>query len=45
LRPGPSTPSTACALVGMFDFQVAEDVAITKEILAGKLNRQRKWLA
>jgi NAD(P)H-dependent flavin oxidoreductase YrpB (nitropropane dioxygenase family) len=33
------------ALVGMFDFQVAEDVAIAKEVLAGKLNRQRKWLA
>ena len=33
------------ALVGMFDFQVAEDVAAAREILAGRLNRQRKWMA
>jgi hypothetical protein len=33
------------ALVGMFDFQVAEDVAITKEILSGKLDRDRAWMA
>ncbi len=33
------------ALVGMFDFQVAEDAAVAREILAGRLNRQRKWMA
>jgi hypothetical protein len=33
------------ALVGMFDFQVAEDVTVVRETLAGKLNRQRPWLA
>ncbi len=33
------------AVVGMFDFQVAEDAAIAREILSATLNRQRPWLA
>ena len=33
------------AVVGMFDFQVAEDVSIAREILAGPLTRARDWLA
>lgn len=33
------------ALVGMFDFQVAENVAIASEILGGRLDRQREWMA
>jgi hypothetical protein len=31
--------------LGMFDFQVREDVAITNKILSGELNRKRPWMA
>jgi hypothetical protein len=33
------------ACIGMFDFQVAEDVAITHEVLASTTHRDRPWLA
>jgi hypothetical protein len=33
------------ALVGMFDFQIDTDVAITRQVLASKLNRPRAWMA
>lgn len=33
------------ALVGMFDFQVAENVTLTREILGERLDRQRDWMA
>ena len=31
--------------VGMFDFQVAENVTVANQILSGKLERQREWMA
>lgn len=33
------------ALVGMFDFQIGTDAIVTRDLLAGKLKRQRGWLA
>ncbi len=33
------------ALVGMFDFQVAENVKIASGILGGRMERQREWMA
>jgi hypothetical protein len=33
------------AVVGMFDFQVAEDVKVACEVLSGSLDRKRAWLA
>ena len=31
--------------VGMYDFQIKDDVVITKNILSGHVNRERPWLA
>ena len=33
------------AAVGMFDFQIAENVAITNEVVAAAQNREREWYA
>ncbi|MBN2508469.1 MAG: hypothetical protein JXQ71_17460 [Verrucomicrobia bacterium] len=33
------------AAVGMFDFQVAEDVAVANQVLSSKLERERDWMA
>jgi hypothetical protein len=33
------------ALVGMFDFQVQENVAVASELLSGKLDRDRAWMS
>jgi hypothetical protein len=32
-------------LVGMFDFQIQPDAAVTREVIAGKLKRSRGWMA
>jgi len=34
-----------CVLVGMFDFEIAEDVKIAQETLAGARGRARPWVA
>jgi hypothetical protein len=31
------------AVVGMFDFQIAENAAILRQVLSGPLNRSREW--
>lgn len=33
------------AVVGMFDFQVAENVSVASALLNGTLNREREWMA
>ena len=33
------------AAVGMFDFQIAENVAVTNEVIAAAQNREREWYA
>ena len=30
-------------LAGMFDFEISQDIALAKEILAAKPTRQRPW--
>ena len=32
-------------VVGMFDFQVAENVALANQVLAETKNRERAWMA
>ena len=31
--------------IGMYDFQVKEDILITKKVLSGTLQRERPWCA
>ncbi|HYG34763.1 MAG TPA: hypothetical protein VEC99_08270, partial [Clostridia bacterium] len=33
------------AAVGMFDFQIAENVAVTSKVITATQNREREWFA